>query len=103
MLSYEKALELKNAGFPKETIGYTTCDKCNLPNPPIINHGYPTLSELIEACGDEFEKLSHMTTGEEKWLAKGSNISKRKNIRCFGPSPEEAVANLWLELHDTKS
>lgn len=95
MITYELAKELKDAGFPQNI------------EPDLIYAGevpaqFPTLSELIEACGDDFEKLSHMTTGNDKWLAKGSNLSKRKNRRCFGSSPEEAVARLWLALNKPK-
>lgn len=64
----------------------------------------PTLSELIEACGEEF-----MLTNEcGKWEAWSGIDNKYAPIRmgesgakfeCTGSTPEEAVANLWIELN----
>lgn len=100
-MKYELAKQLKDAGFP-------IVEHLNK-SPENIDRGFyglpydkvyaPTLSELIEACGDDFVKLTRMTTGKEKWLAKGDKESKRHVRKSFGSTPEEAVAKLWLELN----
>lgn len=50
----------------------------------------PTLSELIEACGDDFHKLEKL---DVQWGA------RTVNSMCLDSSPEEAVANLYLAIH----
>lgn len=58
----------------------------------------PTLSELIEACGDQLLNIEHVLDGgldgkEKLWWASA------KNHERGGETIEEAVANLWLALH----
>lgn len=61
----------------------------------------PSLSELIEACGDEFKNIERSTAGwhcnvitncfdctPEGW----------DEIKVTGTTPEEAVANLYLQI-----
>lgn len=66
----------------------------------------PTLSELIEECGDKFGQLikydpdkAHLfvAIGEyPRW----EMVAESKVIRTEPyPTPEEAVANLWLALN----
>ena len=99
-MKYGLAKKLKDAGFPQTQIGRVYGSL--LPN--LITGGdvtdekrewvlAPSLSELIEACGQAFYLLARETTGTE-WLAE-----QRKGIQFFGATPEEAVANLWLALH----
>lgn len=57
----------------------------------------PTLSELIEACGDRFFSLRN----EEGWLAKGFK-APGYSVALMGSTPEEAVAKLWLALNEKK-
>ena len=61
---------------------------------------YPTLSELIEACGYKFYNLTRLQPKEikDKWGAEGTEDEDL----YLGNSPEEAVANLWLALQDNK-
>ena len=93
-MNYELAKKLKDGGFPQEGKGNyidgEDCDVCG-------NHVYyvPTLSELIEACGDRFWKLIKSYT-YNKWSA---ITSEDTQIVVLGKTPEEAVANLWLELN----
>ena len=56
----------------------------------------PTLSELIEACGEEFYGVH---TTHHGYKAYGGKIDSLTD-EGFGSTPEEAVANLWLELHE---
>ena len=51
---------------------------------------FPTLSELIEACGENFGSLDKQHDG---WLA-----SANFDQSCFAKTPAEAVARLWLAL-----
>jgi len=52
----------------------------------------PTLSELIDACGDGFSKLERIT--DQNWLAE----SKKIDWFIYSKTPEEAVTNLILAL-----
>jgi hypothetical protein len=70
---------------------------------------YPTLSELIEACGYGFRSLSRHTEYNLKrekmgllkegriWLAKAGK--KSGGFLKNGHTPEEAVAKLYLALN----
>ncbi len=120
MITYELALELKKAGFfqPQGTIfgficdtskkhkgkKYAFCEDC------CYN---PTLSELIEACGDRFNVLERQTNVSGKtengevvitkvlFIAIGFKYlnPSREMIQCASIEPDEAVAKLWLELN----
>lgn len=100
MISYEIALKLKEAGFKSshqmdmDTGGW--CVFC-----PYEKENYekgfedmcfPTLSELIEACGD---KLKLLINCGNHWQTQGIE----KEHECRGSTPSEAVANLWLSLN----
>lgn len=93
-MDYELALKLKNAGFPQKNLGgYNFSEDLNC----------PTLSELIEECGDSLRWIKHNIHDKKvAWLAQGCNSltgHKGKDIRCRAETIEEAVANLWLELN----
>lgn len=80
-MTYELALELKKAGFPQD------------PDRPAEDWiTMPTLSELIEACGDRFDNLRRIYDGSFA----AESIGKEPQ---GGDTPEEAVANLWLLLN----
>jgi len=83
----ELAKQLKDAGFKPISFGVM-----ELPDGTKVtfNERFPTLSELIEACGDKIDGLQR---GFGKWYAVTTTSSKEGN------TPEEAVANLWLELN----
>lgn len=60
----------------------------------------PTLSELIEECGDRLGKLIRTKLGE---MVNWNAIESYPNtlpINIAEPTPEEAVANLWLALNE---
>jgi hypothetical protein len=94
MISYELARKLKDAGFPQsefpraqqQTVRYARM---------------PTLSILIEACGEGFGAL-----GREPncWVA-CEYVSERGEWSNAheGETPEDAVARLWLSLNQTAS
>jgi len=84
--------QLKDAGFPWNE-NYP-CGHCGYDN----GSNSPTLSELIEACGDRMMNLERVIDGgidgkERLWWAGDKNNSNG------GETPEEAVANLWLAIN----
>lgn len=108
MIPYELAQKLKDAGFPqKEFHGmYEGHGEPVLVKDmsTFVKPYPPTLSELIEACGD-IEFILHCypknhggdITGELWFVIERKNLMDMR--RCS--TPEEAVANLWLELNQS--
>lgn len=127
MLSYETALKLKDAGFPElkgryqSSKGYVFFSARNkdIENPQEFPPKedvrtqtenkvgkivfIPTLSELIEACGDKFTSLEKRPDGFRAIShenPRGYNFdSLIPFLSTVGSSPEEAVANLYLALN----
>lgn len=101
-MNYETALKLKAAGFPQNFTG--ECDSgCNVANEDLTDYVYsPTLSELIEACGDDLVRLENTDHG---WVALENVVGKyyepgeNHEFEYDGSTPTEAVANLYLALH----
>ena len=54
----------------------------------------PSLEELIEACGDGLQDLTHTDDG---WITNAENIGDL--IQTNGKTPLQAVAYLWLALN----
>lgn len=107
MISYELAKQLKEAGFPFREAPYSTSQaKIRSMNDGmgnlIIFDGLDvvfyeaTLSELIEACGESF-RLDASWSGNPSWSAM-VGLGKKMKFYGKGPTPEEAVASLWLWL-----
>lgn len=107
-MEYELAKELWEADYPFKRRGdatQVTCmcidDVCDGPFGREFRlegnlYPEPTLSELIEACGDRFSRV--IQTFEPKgWEAKSTDVPQR--IERKGKTPEEAVAKLWLALN----
>lgn len=101
-MNYELAKKLKDAGFPQGGRGWvfnlvddgpeydevwTTVEY------PTIQTRAATLSELIAACGADFNML--IRVDNEDWYA-----GNYTDIKKDGTTPEEAVANLWLALNE---
>jgi hypothetical protein len=95
-MTYELAKKLKDAGFYQSEyrIGNRIYKKGN---EGLAEYGayIPTLSELIEACGEEFISLNK--EWKYKWQAFGK--SDKWGGFEFGSIPEEAVALLWIALN----
>jgi hypothetical protein len=85
-MNYELAKKLKDAGFPQQPVPFLPLANNSPETMDLLT--YPTLEELIEACGEGFTTLIRSFEGEV-WLADGEE----------GKTAIEAVANLWLELH----
>lgn len=109
-MNYELAQKLKDAGFPirilgEEELGHMEDpDDCPFYIPTEEDEDgtvycTPTLSELIEACGNEIHRLWRVDEsyddGKTKWCATGTNDFNDGT----GTTPEEAVARLWLALN----
>lgn len=113
MISYKLAKQLKDAGYPQkveeiDSRFYSWDKSCwyfvikHKDAKPVSKDDIkiPTLSELIEACGDEIDfalfRWGNWVCGdrseyEQDWIT-----------RAEGETPEEAVAKLWLKLYGTK-
>lgn len=117
MITYELAKKLKDAGFKQETAPislYVWIDGAHAPYKlvdgykdilNIKNCAYcPSLSELIEACGEWFFTLIKMP-GEEWRINEPKPYTSitRQMVNgteyIIGKTPEEAVAKLWLKLN----
>ena len=111
-MNSELAKKLKDEGFPQRKMwcddcGYEVCPECKEWRSQ-DNPSTPSLSELIEACGNNFGSLSKefdtYDNGEVRygdiWVAR-PRVQPRKNYITdyFARTPEEAVAKLWLELN----
>ena len=99
-MEYKIAKLLKDAGYPqRETgnvegfpgyVGYGLGFLYNYNNEePVYS---PTLSEVIESCGDKFFELTRYSSS---WAACGNETG----LDGRGNTPEEAVANLWLLIN----
>ena len=94
-MNYKLAKQLKDAGYPQPK--YFTAGNYYEKNDEMIV--IPTLSELIDACGDKFDSLS---IGEDKkWICMGGEWNEDYGIEFIieGETYEESVAKLWLEIN----
>lgn len=126
-MTYELALKLKETGWPQDKptegrvvydstgVGYVChqqeicdheCTNCPAHTEKANWAIEPTLEELIEACGDDFEMVrkvfEHDEIGSGKFLYWFAECTNEKGICTEGPTPIEAVANLWLVLNEKK-
>lgn len=95
-MNYELAKELLDAEFPGMHAG-SVGNMLDSRDKRI--RGVPTLSELIEACGDGLVCLKR---GDKGWSAYSDNTDFPDGNRleaCNWPDPETATAKLWLALH----
>jgi hypothetical protein len=91
MISYQLAKELKAAGFPQGELARAQQQ---------AGYDYvsmPTLTTLIEACGEDFGALGREANC---WIACECvpEHGVCENVH-EGESPEDAVARLWLSLN----
>ena len=82
-MKHKLAKELKDAGFEWEEMNQLTISR---------KETFPTLSELIKACG---KGLWSLVNAGEDWIAKNDKLK----LAFAGKTPEEAVARLWLALN----
>lgn len=103
MLNYELAKDLRDAGFPQDGFGMPECAIEGGHDGPCEAVYLPTLSELIAACGGDgptgFQLYQEWKTRDYvEWEATSGFGQAQKRGR--GTTPEEAVARLWLALHE---
>jgi len=100
MITYELILELMNSGFQwnnRDNFESYSKELCPL-------QYYPTLSELIEACGEDLWILRKgIYKGENGWVV-GKDRHEESNphswyVFAFGKNLDEAVAKFWLEIN----
>ena len=104
-MNYELVKKLKDAGFPHTCNtycrdGYYGDEVCCSSEHTMERDKIcvPTLSELIEACGEKFMGLVKFEKG-----FKASGFDKKSDHPVHvkdGDTPEEAVATLWLALNE---
>jgi hypothetical protein len=116
-MDYELAKQLKDVGFPQpqyDDAEYIDSDETT--SGWLTTHWLngriayvPTLSELIEACGDMFGQLVKYDPDKgQRWIAIGEYPRWETNgesrvERIEAATPEEAVAKLWLALNASAS
>lgn len=112
-MNYELVRQLKDAGFPQNTSQWIlyTIDSPSAEANSKVYHALreedlglveineiladPTLSELIEACGDQFLELSRHN--EKEWIS--TRLYNKKVYFLKDSSAEGAVAKLWLVIN----
>src|SRR5687767_4109510 len=97
VMDYPLAKELENAGFPQGGKGSFVAP----PDKIVVRREdrvyCPTLSELMEACGEAFIGLHRRAA--HTWVAYDGlwvNGEMGIHIEVTSPTAEEAVARLWL-------
>jgi hypothetical protein len=98
---YNLAKQLKDAGFPQEFAAFNAFHERDIDCTGMCDNTHfikiPTLSELIEACGDiEIEIVGNPKKGYEASRVKTFTFQR---ITGKGFTPEDAVAKLWLALN----
>ena len=96
-MNKDLAQHLKDSGFPQGEANDGVFEKCK--NRDDMEHYvefyFPTLSELIEACGDVGLLLKNRKHYKD-WICDA--FVNGDIVRSIGDTPEEAVIKLWLEL-----
>ena len=103
-IDYNLALKLKEGGFPQREPDCYTFEGVWIPEDE--RRYVPTLSELIEACGDIIRIQSFYSGNEVEWQADTCGNfgawDHETHKAETGKSPDEAVAKLFLELKKKK-
>ena len=106
-MKYELAKQLKEAGFPQKSQFWWHKGKIKWQGgtsktfEKMVATGYvaaPTLSELIEACGEDLNQIDFLHDQNKMVAYSADSIDFDRQ----GSTPEEAIAKLWLALHANK-
>lgn len=92
-MTYKKALELKKAGFPKESFRVIEPNKKYPNQRGTINA--PTLEELIDECGDGYFILERSQLGWQAFKGLTKDINSGKPVK----DKKTAVVNLYIALN----
>lgn len=110
MIDCKTAKQLKEAGFPQEDGNKSLLywhktegkwEEWHVANPGKDDYRIPTLSELIEECGDSLEGLTKWWGGVKlkNWGAIYTrNMDSYQSI-IEGKTPKEAMSYLYLKLN----
>ena len=96
-MKYELVKKLRDAGFPYDWQDFDN----HFPDLLVVNWDIyskfysPTLSEIIEACGENIKNIDFVH-GMNLFIAYSMESLDKKGE---GITTEEAIANLWLELN----
>lgn len=107
-ISFELAKRLKEAGLPQKSLGRfkmwidpdgLVTDYTETQHLDAIY--LPTLSELIEWCGEEFISVNRAfdDEGVAQWYAVSQKMTIPSDDKLGFSTPEEAVAELGIALH----
>jgi hypothetical protein len=110
-MNYALAKELKDAGFPGAALWHD--DGNTIRGGTDMQPSIPTLSELIEACGNTWTEVglekparfslswdTYPDTEKGAWMATYfEEDGFHTGNAGYGDTPEEAVAGLWLVLN----
>ena len=105
-MDYELAKKLKEAGYPQirigehfnHRVGSHSDDYGGSSDAPCdcLQDRFPTLEELIQACGDEFGALVRKNGS---WCAiRMTDLENADERGYIGKTPAEALCRLWLVL-----
>lgn len=98
-IEYELAKELKDAGFPKSQLWKEAPNGDEFVFVDDDSRAVPTLSELIEACGKKVDgKFFRLEANPHSWTAEYVRFGMCQ-FTFQMPTPEEAVARLYLALN----
>lgn len=105
-IPYKLAKDLKDAGFPQERDEAEGYLMQRLEGAKLTFVYKPSLSELIEECGDRVQdfRLERRFVGGSNGVLWVALIEETKDggvtaHNAHGKTPEEAVANLYLALN----
>ncbi len=101
-MTYELLKRLRDSGFPLKPISVELGKQISLDRPAVVfsrSNGngkaearlyyVPSLSDLVEACGEKLESMSRVPDG---WECNGG----RNGSATQGPTLQDALAALWL-------
>jgi hypothetical protein len=100
-MKYDVAARLRDAGSPQGGHGSWIAP----PDKIVLRSGdrvyVPTLEELIEACGEHFFVLNATSERGQPnpWYAA---ITNPNVVEATGATALEAVAKIWLALHEVQ-
>ena len=101
MIDYNLAKQLSDTGFPQNLGGGQMISVSGGLAPFEGDFYVPTLSELIESCWTDSHNFTLQTTNDsKKWGACTDWGNGYDDDWEYGETPEEAVAKLWLALHE---
>jgi hypothetical protein len=97
---YDVAKRLKEEGFPQGGSGSWIGPPSNLVWLSGQRVYVPTFEELLAACGDVVQALTHeRSQAGDEWVASSFDATG-SGVKCArAPNPIEAVARLWLAVH----